>query len=214
MSDGKPDSEQIGARVRVEIDRAIKRNIKGLDFLIAPRQSVGAMEKDLLLRDGTAALYRYRPLVDDVYRVPLLIVSPPSNRGYIFDLTAGQSFVEYMLKAGFDVFLLDWMPPKREEAGIAIEDYVLRFIPEAIAQVQKEIFDLVITDFHLGEGDGLSILSAQRSVNPSARGIVVSGDGDQIVAQKVESAGAAFFKKPVSPLSLRAYLSSLFPAAI
>ena len=139
MSEGAPGPEEIGARVRLEIDRAIKRNIKGLDFLAAPRQSVGAMPKDVLLRDGTATLYRYRPQVDDVYRVPFLIVSPPSNRGYIFDLAAGQSYVEFMLKAGYDVFLLDWMPPKREEAGLAIDDYVLRFIPDAIACVQKTV---------------------------------------------------------------------------
>lgn len=116
------------------------------------------------------------------------------------------------LIADDDPLALDAMLALVEELGfnaVALETFA-----EAHEIAETQHFDLVITDYHLGEGDGLSILSAQRSVNSSARGVVVSGDGDQLVADKVRSAGAAFFKKPVSPLSLRAYLSSLFQAAI
>lgn len=138
-------------------------------------------------------------------------VAPPSQSDMVgtrLAFGAGRS----ALVVDDDPLALDAILALVEELGfdaIALENFA-----EARELAEKQHFDLVITDFHLGEGHGLSILSAQRSVNPSARGIVVSGDGDQIVAQKVESAGAAFFKKPVSPLSLRAYLSSLFPAAI
>lgn len=131
------DPSGIGAHVRSEIDRAIQRNLRGLEFLTAPKQPVGAMPKDLLHRRGTMVLYRYRPLIDEVYRVPLLIVSPPSNKGYIFDLASGQSFIEFMLERGYDVFLLDWMPPRADEAAIGIEDYVLNFIPDSIAHIAE-----------------------------------------------------------------------------
>ncbi|MFA7587447.1 MAG: alpha/beta fold hydrolase [Novosphingobium sp.] len=131
----QPHSDEVAERVRREVDRALKRNIKGLEFLTAGRQSVGAMDKDLLWRDGTAALYRYRPLLEEIYRVPLLIVSPPSNKGYIFDLAAGQSMVEYLLQRGYDVFLLDWFPPRRDEAHLAFADYVDKFIPQSVARV-------------------------------------------------------------------------------
>lgn len=129
------DADAIAERVRREMDRAIQRNLKGLDFLTAPKQPVGACARDQIVRRGTMALYRYRPLVDEVYRLPLLLVAPPSNKGYIFDLAAGQSFVEYMLKRGYDVFLLDWMPPRSDESGLGLADYVLDFIPDAIARV-------------------------------------------------------------------------------
>ncbi|MBF9149489.1 alpha/beta fold hydrolase [Novosphingobium jiangmenense] len=129
--------EAVAERVRREIDRAMKRNIKGLDFLTAPRQDVGAMAKELVHREGTAMLYRYRPVMDEIYRVPLLIVSPPSNKGYIFDLAPGQSMVEYLLGRGYDVFNLDWAPPRRDEAHLGLGDYVDRFIPDCLATIAR-----------------------------------------------------------------------------
>ncbi|KHK93543.1 alpha/beta fold hydrolase [Novosphingobium malaysiense] len=129
------ENEDIARRVELEIDRALKRNIKGLDFLIADREPVGTMPKSVIHRDGTAVLYRFEPVLDEIYRVPLVIVSPPSNRGYIFDLAPGQSFVEFMLNHGYDVYNLDWNPPRRDEAELGLCDYVDRFLPDSLAAV-------------------------------------------------------------------------------
>ena len=64
--------------------------------------------KDVILRRGTLSLYHYRPMADEIYRVPLLMVMATTNRGYIFDLAPGQSIVEFLLKQGYDVFVIDW----------------------------------------------------------------------------------------------------------
>ncbi len=137
LADDQASADAIADRVRRDVDRAFKRNIKGLDFLTAGRPEVGAMGKELVHREGTAQLYRYRPVVDEIYRLPLLIVSPPSNKGYIFDLAPGQSMVEYLLGRGYDVFNLDWAPPRRDEAHLAITDYVNRFIPDSLAKIAE-----------------------------------------------------------------------------
>ncbi|MCW1382742.1 alpha/beta fold hydrolase [Novosphingobium sp. KCTC 2891] len=134
---GQLSPEAVGERVRREVDRALKRNIKGLEFLAAGRQEVGAMAKDLVHREGTAMLYRYRPVVDEIYRLPLLIVSPPSNKGYIFDLAPGQSMVEFLLQRGYDVFNLDWAPPRHDESHLGLTDYVDRFIPDSMARIEE-----------------------------------------------------------------------------
>lgn len=123
--------------LQTEINRAIARNIKGLDLLTAPPPSVGQTPKDLLHANGTLRLYHYRPLSDEVYRVPVLFIMATTNRGYIFDLAPGQSFIEFLLKAGYDVFLLDWESPREDEKALRIEDYVFDFIPDSIARVQK-----------------------------------------------------------------------------
>src|SRR6266403_1295205 len=91
MTGGDAAQEEINRRVRVEIDRAVLRNIKGLEFLTSPKQPVGAMAKDTLLRRGTLQFYRYRPVVNDVYRIPLVIVSPTSNRGLASRITCSIS---------------------------------------------------------------------------------------------------------------------------
>lgn len=51
-------------------------------------------------------------MTDEIYRVPVLLVMATTNRAYIFDLAPGQSMVEYLLKAGYDVYVMDWNPPR------------------------------------------------------------------------------------------------------
>jgi polyhydroxyalkanoate synthase subunit PhaC len=94
--------------------------------------------KDVLISRGTQRLLHYRPLVSELYRVPLLIVVAPSNRSYFLDMTPGQSLVEFLLQRGFDVYMLDWLPPKVSESRLRLDDYVTRFIPDAVERVLQD----------------------------------------------------------------------------
>jgi len=136
VSDGA--STGILDQARVEFDRALKRNIKGLGYFTSSAPVLGASPKDRLLQRGTMNLYHYRPMSDEVYRVPLLLIMATTNRGYIFDMVPEQSLVEYLLKAGFDVFMLDWDAPRADEKHLGIDDYVLDFLPSCIERVQQE----------------------------------------------------------------------------
>ena len=127
----------IASRIQQEVDRALQRNIKGLEYFSSSGPAMGQTPRDLIHRRGTYALYRYRPLVDEIYRIPLLIVMATTNRGYILDLAPGQSFIEFLLKQGYDVFVIDWNPPRPEEKNIGLDHYTMEFIPDAIARVQK-----------------------------------------------------------------------------
>ena len=118
--------------------RLLSRNIKGLEYFGSPAPAVGATPKDVLIERGTMRLYHYHPLVDDVYRVPILLVMATTNRGFIFDLVPGQSLVEFLLRAGFDVFMLDWDAPRPHEKALSMESYVLDFLPSAVARVKEE----------------------------------------------------------------------------
>lgn len=126
----------VAERIRTEVERMIQRNIKGLEHLTAPAPPVGLTPKDIVHSRGTLQLYHYRPQADEIYRVPVLFVMATTNRGYIFDLAPGQSLVEFLLKRGYDVYVLDWAPPRRDESKLRLEDYVLDFIPDCVARVQ------------------------------------------------------------------------------
>lgn len=126
------------AQARTAFDRALQRNIKGLGYFATLDPVLGASPKDVLIQRGTMNLYHYRAQSDEVYRVPLLLVMATSHRGYIFDMVPGQSLVEFLLKRGYDVFMLDWSPPRPDESGLTLEDYVLDFIPSAIERIAQE----------------------------------------------------------------------------
>ena len=139
-------------RMRVEIDRAIQRNLKGFGYLGSPDPAVGQTPKTLLHRRGTLSLYHYKPMVDEVYRVPILFVMATTNKAFIFDLAPGQSLIEFLLKRGHDIYVMDWNPPTGEERYLKIESYVLDFIPDCVQRVQRHsgVKDVTIVGYCFG----------------------------------------------------------------
>lgn len=51
---------------------------------------------------------------------------------YIFDLVLGQSFVEFFVKQGYDVYMIDWGVLCEVDKGFKFEDYVFDFIFDCI----------------------------------------------------------------------------------
>ena len=132
------DLASIPDRIQSEVQRAIQRSIKGVEYFSTSGPTLGSTPKDVLVTRGTMSLYHYRPLADEVYRVPILIVMATTNRGYILDMVPGMSFIEFMLNRGYDVYMLDWNPPRPEERSLRMEDYVLDFIPDCVHRVQQD----------------------------------------------------------------------------
>ena len=132
------DLASIPERIQSEVQRAIQRSIKGVEYFSTSGPMLGSTPKDILHARGTMNLYHYRPLADEVYRVPVLIVMATTNRGYILDMVPGQSFIEFLLRRGYDVYMMDWSAPKPEEKSLSMENYVLDFIPDCVRRVQED----------------------------------------------------------------------------
>lgn len=132
--EGRPSD----ADMRTAVQRAIQRALVGMEYISLGDAETGATPKDTLYARGTLKLYHYRPLSDEVYRVPLVLVMSLVTKPYILDLTPGQSLVEFLLRQGFDVYMIDWGIPRREDSRLRLEDYVLDFIPDCVAQVQAD----------------------------------------------------------------------------
>jgi polyhydroxyalkanoate synthase subunit PhaC len=64
----------------------------------------------------------------------------------------GQSFIEFLLKRGYDVYMMDWTAPKPEEKSLRMEDYVLDFIPDCVRKVQEDsgVDDVTIIGYCFG----------------------------------------------------------------
>lgn len=152
MSAAAVDSGSIAERIRAEVDRALLRGIKGLEYLSSGGPALGRTPRDLIHQRGTLALYHYRPMTDEVYRVPLLLVMAVTNRGYILDLAPGQSLVEFLLRQGYDVFVIDWNPPRPNEKHLRLEDYTQDFIPDCVQRVQRAsgVDDVTLVGYCMG----------------------------------------------------------------
>lgn len=131
--------ENIADIVRTEVERTITRATKGIDVLLNREEpEVAKTPKDVIYQRGTLRLYHYHPMSDEVYRVPVVLVMSLISKPYILDLTPGFSFVEFLLKQGFDVFMIDWGVPRPEDSKLRLEDYTQDFIPDCVERIQAE----------------------------------------------------------------------------
>ena len=96
---------------------------------------LGVTPKDTIYAQGTLKLHHFRPQADSVYRVPVLIVTSLVNQPYILDLVPGQSMVEFLLKQGYDVYMIEWGRPRKEHQHLTLEDHVLDRLPACVQQV-------------------------------------------------------------------------------
>jgi len=122
----------MASRVRREVERNALRARNGIKLAAGiDRPPVGATPKDVVWERDRVQLWRYRS--DRVrYSPPLFVTFSLVSRSYILDLHPGNSFIEHLLTAGFDVFLLDWGVADERDAGNTLEDYVDRYLPAGI----------------------------------------------------------------------------------
>jgi poly[(R)-3-hydroxyalkanoate] polymerase subunit PhaC len=97
----------------------------------SPKECVWTLNK--------AKLWRFIPVLPPEKRhpVPLIMVFAIMNRPYILDLRPGNSFVEFMLQNGYDLYLLDWGEPGPEDSYMKYDDYILDYMTRAIRKMKK-----------------------------------------------------------------------------
>lgn len=165
----EPDA---AARFRGAVERTIQRNIKGVEYFASTAPPVGLTPKDTIYKRGTLNLYHYRPVTDELYRTPILIVMATTNRAYVLDIQPGGSFVEFLLKAGFDVFCIDWDAPRPEEKKLGLADYTQSFIPDCVARVAETTGEPDVTIVGYCMGGVLSTIYAATHADGPLRNLV------------------------------------------
>jgi polyhydroxyalkanoate synthase len=102
------------------------------------KATIGSTPRRAIWTLNKATLYQYTPVVpaEERHPVPLVLVFALMNKASILDLRPGNSFVEHMLKRGYDIYLLDWGVPGPEDKDLGLEDYVLEYLPRALRKVK------------------------------------------------------------------------------
>jgi polyhydroxyalkanoate synthase subunit PhaC len=125
------------ADVQAELQR-IAANLRTFNRLVTTDAKIAQTPKHVIWTLNKAKLYRYTPVLppERCHRLPLLLVFAIMNRPHVLDLRPGHSFVEYMLRHGYDLYLLDWGAPGPEDRNLKFDDYVLEYLPRAIRKVK------------------------------------------------------------------------------
>lgn len=173
-----PDPQLVIDRVRRDVERNALRVRNGIKLVAGvDRPGVGQSEKDVVWERGRCQLWHYRNDPETHggvrYSPPLLIVFSLVSRSYILDLTPGNSFVEQLLTAGFDVYMLDWGEPDERDAHNRLEDYVDDYIPAGVARVLEISGADEVNLFGYCFGGDLSLLYAAHHPDAPLRSLTV-----------------------------------------
>ena len=185
--------EQILETAQEEAQRTRERIKKGVDILLARDEpAVGVTAKDIVYSRGTLKLYHYRPLTDTVYRVPVVFAMSLVSKPWILDLAPGQSFIQYMLSQGFDVFMIDWGIPRPEDSRLRFEDYVQDFMPRCFEHVQRETGEDEFSILGYCMGGMLALMYAATNPDAPLKNLVCA-------ATPVDMNGMGLFQKWQNP---------------
>ena len=111
----------------------------GLATLAETPEADDPADRQLVWRERGRRLHRYRrPDAGTTKAPPLLIVYAMVNRPTVLDLRPGRSLVRALLAHQLDVFLFEWGDPRRADAALSLEDYVVARLGEAIERVLAE----------------------------------------------------------------------------
>jgi polyhydroxyalkanoate synthase len=172
MSESSGVDKDLLSNMQSFVQQAISRGQRSFEIANGPPEPVGLTPKDVLYTRGTLRLYHYHPLSDEVYRVPVLLVMATTNKAFVFDLAPGQSMIEFMLKQGFDVYVIDWEPPTYEERGLTLADYTQDFIPTCVEKVQEESGESDVSIIGYCMGGVLSLIYAATHTDGPLKNLV------------------------------------------
>lgn len=161
MVTGAPPGLDLVQRWQEEFQQMMLRTQKALEFAVeGDDASVGQTPKDVVWQRGRTQLYHYRPLAPRTAATPILMVHSLISKPYILDLYPGGSFIEFLLRQGFDVYLIDWGTPTDADRHLMLEDYVQKMIPTAVRRIAHESPTGKVSIFGYCMGGLLSVLYA------------------------------------------------------
>jgi polyhydroxyalkanoate synthase len=95
-------------------------------------ENIAATPGSVVFRNELMELIQYHPVTDTVLKTPLVMIQPWINKFYIFDLSAHNSFVRYLVSRGFAVFITSWKNPDGTLRDVTFKDYLFRGLVPAI----------------------------------------------------------------------------------
>ena len=137
---------------------------------------VGETPSEVVYTENKLELHRYESLTDSQHEVPILVVYALVNRPYVLDLQRDRSVVRRLLRAGHDVYLLDWNEPSRLDRSLSLYDYVERYVANCVDVVRERSGRDAINVLGYCMGGTLSVVyTALHPETVNALGLLATG---------------------------------------
>ena len=75
-------------------------------------------------REEMFEILQYTPTTETVRWVPVLLLPPPVNKYYFWDLAPGRSMIEYGVSCGLTFFTIVWRDPQPGHGGWGLQEYI------------------------------------------------------------------------------------------
>ncbi len=121
-----------------ELNQKIVKGIEQLSTIKEDDVQVGTAPKEVVFQYGKLKLYRYKPMVEKPFKIPILFSYALVNRFMVADLQEDRSLIRNLLKEGIDVYLIDWGDPSRKDRWLLLDDYVNDFLDECVDFVREQ----------------------------------------------------------------------------
>ncbi|UJJ32933.1 class II poly(R)-hydroxyalkanoic acid synthase [Halopseudomonas maritima] len=89
----------------------------------------------VIFRNEILELIQYKPLTEEVFERPVLVVPPQINKFYVFDLSPEKSLARYLVNNNMQTFVVSWRNPTKSHREWGLSTYI-----EAL----KEAIDVVL----------------------------------------------------------------------
>ena len=90
----------------------------------------------VVFRNEVLELIQYKPLTEEVYERPVLVVPPQINKFYVFDLSPEKSLARYLLASHMQTFVVSWRNPTKAHREWGLSTYI-EALKEAIDVILK-----------------------------------------------------------------------------
>jgi polyhydroxyalkanoate synthase subunit PhaC len=95
----------------------------------------GCSAKHAVFSRDKLTLYRFEPLARPAGLRPVLICYALVNRPYMMDLQEDRSLIRALLKAGLDVYLIDWGYPDGADRLLGLDDYINDYLDRCVQRI-------------------------------------------------------------------------------
>lgn len=119
---------------------------------------IATSAKTAVYNEDKLTLYRYDRETPPTYKTPVLIVYALVNTYKMLDIQPDRSYIQNLLAAGLDVYLVDWGNPTKVDKYLSIDDYVNGYINNCVDYIRKKNRVEKINILSICQGGTLSVI--------------------------------------------------------